>query len=535
MTARRLSAALAGLALAALAPWVAPAAAKTLVFCSDGTPDSLNPEVVYTVTGQAATEPMFDGLVRFDDHGAILPSLAESWTISPDGRAYTFHLRHGVKFHRNAFFTPTRDFDADDLLFSFDRQWHESNPYHHLAEGKFTYFEDMEMDRLLEGIDRLDDATVRFRLTRAEAPFLADLAMPLAKVLSAEYAEAMLKAGTPERLDAEPIGTGPFSFDGYQKGVTVRFKAFLDHWAGRPPLDTLVFSITPNASVRLTKLKAGECQVAQYPNPSDADRIENDPHLALQRTEGLNVGYMAMNASRPPFDDVRVRRAVNLAVDKDAIVHAIYGRLGTPAKNPLPPMLWSYDDAIVPYPYDPAAAQRLMQEAGHADGFDTDIWYMPVTRPYNPDSKRMAEMVADDLSHIGIRAHLVTVPWAEYSAKLLAGQANLSFLGWNGDNGDPDNFLGILLGCRDGEPFSSNVAKWCDPAYDALISKAKATTDHEERAELYRQAQVIAHAEAPWVPIAHSIVLTAIRREVHGFKLNLFGRYLFNEADLDGN
>ena len=183
--------------------WAAPAASKTLVFCSDGSPDSLNPETVYTVTGQAVTEPIFDGLVRFDDRGAVLPSLAESWTVSPDARVYTFRLRRGVKFHGNAHFTPSRDFDADDLLFSFDRQWHESNPYHVVPGQSFVYFRDMEMDKLLEGIDRIDDHTVRFRLTHAEAPFLADLAMPLAKVLSAEYAGAMLAAGTPARLDAD--------------------------------------------------------------------------------------------------------------------------------------------------------------------------------------------------------------------------------------------------------------------------------------------------------------------------------------------
>ena len=511
---------------------VAPASAKTLVFCSDADPESLNPQIVDTVTATAATEPDFEGLVQFDDDGSIQPDLAESWTVSPDGRVYTFHLRRDVKFHSNARFTPTHDLSAEDVIFSFDRQWHDANPYHHLDGQSFSYFNDMEMGKLLEGIDRIDDHTVRFRLTHAEAPFLADLAMPFAKILSADYAEAMLKAGTPDRLDAEPIGTGPFSFDGYQKTVAVRFKAFPDHWAGRPPLDTLVFSITPNASVRLNKLNSGECQVMQYPNPSDAEKIERDPHLALIRQDGLNVGYMAMNTSRPPFDDLRVRRAVNMAIDKGAIVRAIYGRLGTPAKNPLPPTLWSYDDAITPYPYDPAAAQRLMVDAGVGGGFDTDLWYMPVSRPYNPDSKRMAEMVVDDLTRIGIRAHLVSAPWPQYVGKLLAGVPSLAFTGWLSDNGDPDNFLGILLGCRDGVPFEDNVSKWCDPAYDKIISDAKATVDHARRVELYRQAQVIVHDQAPWSPIAHGVVLTAIRREVQGFKINLFGRYLFNKADI---
>jgi dipeptide transport system substrate-binding protein len=523
---------LATAALLAFAAPVPPAVAKTLVFCSDADPESLNPQVVTTVTGDDVIEQVFDGLVRFEPRsGAILPSLAESWTVSPDGRSYTFRLRRGVKFHGNARFTPTRDFDADDVLFSFDRQWREG-PFHDLPGPRFTLFEDMEMGRLLEGLDRLDDHTVRFRLTRAEAPFLADLAMSFAKILSAEYAAALLSAGTPELIDREPIGTGPFRFEDYQKGMALRFRGFPEHWNGRPPLDELVFSITPNPSVRLTKLKAGECQAMIFPDPGDAGRIARDPDLTLIRQPGLNTGYLALNASRPPFDDARVRRAANMAIDKTTLVRAVYGDMGVPAKNALPPMLWSYDDGVPVYPYDPAAARRLMNDAGLADGVDVDLWYMPVTRAYNPDGRRLAEMVADDLGRIGIRAHLTTAPWADYMRQLQAGEPTASFLGWTSDNGDPDNFLGLLLGCRGGHPFANNIAKWCDPTYEALVDEAKGETDRARREALYRQAQHVFHDQAPWVPIAHGVVLSAVRKEVSGLEINLFGRYLFAVVDV---
>lgn len=517
---------------AALLAVAAPASAKTLVFCSEADPGVLDPHTVTSFTDVNAAEPMFEGLVRLQSPGgAIEPGLARSWDVSPDGTEYTFHLRPGVRFHSGARFAPTRTLDADDVLFSFNRQWRADNPYHGPGVS-FDYFDDLGMAQLLAAVERVDDLTVRFRLTRPEAPFLADLTMPFAKVLSAEYADAMLKAGTPERFAAEPVGTGPFSFEAYRKGVTVRYRAFDGYWGGRRPIDTLVFSITPDASIRMTKLKAGECQVASFPNAADAAAIEVDPHLSLLRQEGFNVGFLAMNVGRPPFDDPRVRRAVNMAIDKDTLVRAVYGRGGVPAKNPLPPTIWAYDERVPPYPYDPAAARRLMSEAGLDRGVDVDLWYMPVARAYNPDGRRAAEMVADDLARIGVRAHLVTAPWAAYRTAVMAGDPALSFFGWTSDNGDPDNFLSILLGCRDGHPFAYNVAKWCDARYDALVEAAKLTTDRDRRADLYRQAQAVVHDAAPWVPIAHGVVLSAVRKSVRGFRLDPFGRFLFDQVDV---
>jgi dipeptide transport system substrate-binding protein len=507
--------------------------AKTLVFCTEGDPGTISPPIVTSITGVNAVQPMFDTLVSFKPGGSeIVPGLAESWTISPDATEYVFHLRRGVKFHPTPHFTPRRTFNADDVVFSFERQWREDNPFHRPRGASFSYFDDMEMAGLLRSIDKIGDYTVRFRLTRAEAPFLADMAMSFAMIGSAEYADAVLKAGTPDLLDDEPVGTGPFTFESYRKDVAVRYKSFADYWGGQPAIDSLVFSITPNASMRLTKLKANECQVMSFPSPADAGRIEHDPQLTLLRQPGLNIGYMALNASRPPLDDVRVRRAINLAIDKDTLVRTVYGRDGTPAKNPLPPTQWSYNDEIAPYPYDPAMAQRLMVEAGLANGFEVDLWYMPVTRSYNPDSKRLGEMIADDLARIGIRVHLTTAPWAEYRKRLMAGEASLAFFGWTSDNGDPDNFLDLLLGCRDWEPYSNNIAKWCDPAYNQLVTRAKLTSDYAERNHLYHQAQIIFHDEAPWVPIAHSVVLSAIRKCVKGFELDPFGRFLFEKVDL---
>jgi dipeptide transport system substrate-binding protein len=522
------------LALFALALVMAGSAtAKTLVFCSEGNPESLNPQLVTTTTGMNAGRPVYNNLIEFVPGTTNLePGLAESWEISADGTEYTFHLRSGVKFHSNATFAPSRTMNADDVLFSLLRQWKEDHPYHRISGSNYDYFKDTGMPDLLQSIEKLDDRTVRIKLKRPEAPFLADLAMPFNVILSAEYADHLLRVGTPERLDEEPIGTGPFSFVSFKKDIVIRYHTFADYWRGKQPIDDLVFSITPNPAVRLAKLKAGECQVMAFPNPADIDRIVADPSLTLLRQEGLNIGYLAMNATRPPFDDLRVRRAVNLAIDKAAIIQAVYQGAGVIAKNPIPPTLWSYNDAIRDYPYDPDEAQRLLVASGHAEGFDADLWYMPVSRPYNPDGKRMAEMIADDLGKVGIRLNLVTDEWGAYRSALQAGKPSLALYGWTGDNGDPDNFLDVLLGCTSARPGGNNVAKWCNTDFDALVTKAKAATDHAERETLYRDAQVIFKREAPWVPIAHSIVFMATRKEVTGFKMDPLGRQTFAGVDL---
>lgn len=520
-----------GILLGAFAPGMA--AAKTFVFCSEGNPESLNPQIVTTTTGMNAGGPMFNSLVEFRPGTTdIAPSLAESWTISEDGREYTFRLRRGVRFHSNALFTPTREMNADDVLFSLERQWKPDHPFHAVSGARYDYFRDMGMPALLQAIEKLDDHTVRIRLANVEAAFIAGLAMPFNAIQSAEYADVLLKMGTPERLDREPIGTGPFMFVGFQKDVAVRYRAFADYWGGPPRIETLVFSITPNPAVRLTKLRAGECHLMAFARPGDAPRIEADPALRLLRQEGLNLGYMAMNTQRPPFNDVRVRRAINLAVDKRSIVDAVYEGAGVPAKNPLPPGLWSYNDAIEDYPFDRSEAQRLLLAAGYPQGFETDLWYMPVSRPYNPNGRRIAEMIQSDLARVGIRLRLVTEEWSGYRLKLQEGVPSMSLFGWTSDNGDPDNFLDVLLGCTAARPGGNNVAKWCNPAYDDLVTRAKREPARETREALYRKAQEIFKREAPWVPLAHSVVFMGARKEVQGYRIDPLVRHMFHAVSL---
>lgn len=506
--------------------------AKTLVYCSEASPEGFNP-AFYTGgnTFDATSKNIFSKLVEFERGSTkIVPGVAESWDISPDGKEYTFHLRKGVKFHTTKLFKPSRDLNADDVIFSFKRQIDKNHPFYKVSGGTYEYSDGMEMPVLVKDIIKVDDYTVKFVLSRPEAPMIANLAMDFAAIHSAEYADQMMKAGTPEVIDQEPVGSGPFQFVAYQKDAVIRYKANPDYYLGKAAIDDLVFAITPDASVRYQKLKAGECHVMAFPNPADLAAMAKDKDVNLMQQEGLNVGYLAYNTMQAPYDNPKVRKALNMAINKEAIIGAVYQGAGKAAKNPLPPTIWSYNDAIVDDPYDPVAAKKMLDEAG-IKGLKAKVWAMPVQRPYNPNARRMAELIQADWGKVGVEVEIVTYEWAEYLKR--SGEKTRDgaiLLGWTGDNGDPDNFLATLLGCAG--VGGNNRAQWCYQPFEDLIQKAKVTSDQTERTKLYEQAQVVFKDQSPWATVAHSLVSEPIRPEVVNYKIDPLGGHIFYGVDL---
>jgi len=506
--------------------------AKTLVYCSEGSPEGFTP-ALYTAgtTFDASSGAIFDRLVEFKlGTTQIIPGLAESWDVSPDGKNYTFHLRKGVKFHTKKNFTPSRKFNADDVLWSFNRQFDPKHPYNKLSGGGYEYFTGMSMDKLIKNIEKKDEYTVIFHLNRPEAPFIANMGMDFASIHSAEYADNMLKAGTPNMVDQHPVGTGPFVLVNYQKDSQIRYIAHPDYWRGKANIDKLVFSITPDASVRYAKLKAGECHVMPYPNPADLQQMRKDKNIKLMEQEGLNVGYLAFNTEKEPFNKVEVRQALSMAINKKAIIEAVFQGAGKIAKNPIPPTMWSYNDKVEDYPYNVKKAKEMLEKAVPG-GFETDLWAMPVQRPYNPNARRMAEMIQADWAKIGVKAKIVTYEWGEYLKRSMNGEHQTALLGWTGDNGDPDNFLAVLLGCD--AVGASNRARWCHKPFDDLLQKAKIASDPAERTRLYEKAQMIFKKEAPWVTIAHSVVHMPMSNKVKGYIINPLGTHLFYSVSLE--
>ena len=521
LTSKLMAAGLFGLAISSTAQ------AQTLVYCSEGSPDGFDP-ALYTsgTTFDASSRQLYNKLVEFERGTTTIgPALAESWEISDDGQEYTFKLRQGVKFHSTDYFTPTRDFNADDVVFSFERQRLDDHPFNKASDGTWEYFGGMSMPDLIKSVEKVDDYTVKFVLNRPEAPMIANLGMDFASILSAEYAAQIEEGGDLTALNQQPIGTGPFKFVAYQKDAVIRYQAHDDYWAGKADIANLVFAITPDASVRYQKLKAGECHVMPYPNPADLEAMAADSDLQLLEQEGLNVGYLAYNTTVAPFDNVNVRKALNMAINKQAILDAVFQGSGKIAKNPIPPTIWSYDESTVDDAYDPEKAKEMLAAEG-VEGLQMDIWAMPVQRPYNPNARRMAEVMQEDFSKVGVEVNIVSYDWGEYLTKSKElDRKGAVLLGWTGDNGDPDNFLAVLLGCDGVE--KSNRAQWCHKPFDDIIQKAKTVSDVEERTALYQQAQKIFKEQAPWATIAHSVVYKPLRKEVEGFKIDPFGGHIF--------
>ncbi len=503
----------------------------TLVFGRGGDATSLDPAHATDGESYYSTRAVYNGLVEFK-YGTteIEPALATKWEVSKDGLEYVFHLRKGVYFAPTKYFNKKIEFTSKDVIFSLKRQFDSKNPYNKIG-GAFKYWQAMDMSNIVKDIIAVDKYTVKFVLKKPEAPFIANLAMDFAGILSKDYADYLLKKGKADKLSREPYGTGPFVFLAWKKDDKMIFNVNKDYWAGRPYIDRLIMKVIPNNAVRAAELKAGQIHIMDFPNPAEVAELEKNPKIKLVRQEGLNVGYLAYNTERKPFDNKLVRQAINYAINTKGIVESVYEGLGTVAVNPIPPTIWSYNKNIKGYEYNPEKAKELLKKAGLEKGFETNIWAMPVPRPYNPNGRKVAEAIQADLAKVGIKAKIVSYDWGTYLKKCSMGEHDMVLLGWTGDNGDPDNFLHVLLSKHSAmvKP-AQNRAFWKNDEFTALTDKAKVTADRATRTKLYEKAQVIFNEEAPWKTIAHSVVVEPMLKTVHGFKLDPTGKRRFKEV-----
>ncbi|NQD92023.1 ABC transporter substrate-binding protein [Pseudomonas sp. CrR25] len=518
-----------------LAPLLCPllAQAATLSVCTEASPDGFD-VVQYNslTTTNASADVLMNRLVEFDaTRGTLLPSLAQSWTVSEDGLSYSFQLRPGVKFHRTAYFSPGRALNADDVLFSFQRMLDPAHPWHSVAPSGYPHAQSMQLPTLIKRIDKLDAHNLRFTLTRPDATFLATLSMGFASIYSAEYAEQLRAADTPGQLNSQPIGTGPFVFKRFQKDAVVRYAANPEYFAGQPAVDELVYAITPDANVRLQKLRRGECHIALSPKPQDVTSIAADDNLTSVHTAAFMTAFVGLNSQHPPLDQPAVRQAINLAFDKASYLQAVFEGSAEAANGPYPPNTWSFASELPGYPHDPAKARALLADAGLADGFKTTIWTRPSGSLLNPNPSLGAQLLQADLAQVGIQAEIRVIEWGELIRRAKAGEHDLLFMGWAGDNGDPDNFLTPQFSCASLES-GLNFARYCDPQLDQLIAAGKSVHDQAQRSQLYKEAQQIIQQQALWLPLAHPTAFVLTRKEVEGYQVSPFGRQDFAKVRL---
>ncbi len=478
----------------------------TLVFAQAQDTVSLDPNDIEDGFSVNNTSNVFDTLVRFkSDSTQIEPSLAESWTVSSDGLTWTFKLRRGVKFHDG---TP---FNAEAVKFTYDRQIDKKHPNFPgtAPYAGFTY-------QNVKSVTVVDPFTVRFTLSAPFAPFLTNMAMFSTAVVSPT---AVRKSG--KDFFKNPVGTGPFRFVEWVQKDHVTYQANPEYWGGRPCVDRLIIRGIPDNTVRLLEMEKGTVQIMDQVNPPDYARIRRNANLALFTGPGLNTGYVAMNVEKEPFKDARVRRAVNHAINRSALVRAFYEGIGRPAKNPMPPTIWGYNDAVKPYEYSPEKAKQLLAEAGYPNGFSTELWWPNRARPYLTQPQKIAEAIQQQMAQAGIRAKLVTFEWGTYLSKTRNGEHPMAILGWIGDNGDPDNFLYVLLDKDNAEKgTATNIAFYANSTVHDLLIKAQRTNSQSARAAFYRQAQELIARDAPWAPIVHAARVSAYRKQVQNFSLH---------------
>ena len=528
----------------ALASPTSEVSGKILVFGSSGDAVRLDPADVTDGESIQRMDNIFEGLVEYEAGSTeIKPALATSWTTSAAGTEITFKLRRGVKFHDGT------DFNADAVVFSFARQYDQSHPFHQYGEWVYWGYMFSDVDR----VEKIDDYTVKLIMKAPNSSIMTSLAMFTVAMVSPanaeEYGEDMFR---------HPVGTGPFKFVEWVKDDHITLAKNEDYWRKAPELDQLIFKVIPDTSARLLALEVGEIQGMEYPDPNDFDRIKDNSDLVLMSEPGMNVGYMAMNTGYGYIDDngngirdpgegpdktpgylevltkKKVRQAINYAIDKKSIVDNLYLGTASVAKNGMPPFMLGYNDDIQDYEYNPAKAKQLLAEAGYPNGFEVQLYVMPVSRPYMFDPPKIGEAIQSYLGAVGIDVSIYQVDWGTYLQETESGMHNMCLLGWTGDNGDPDNFMNVLYG-----PNSANIGAAGNYAFilredlqDALTAAVR-TYDVNERARYYKLAQEIIHEEAGWVYIAHANQNLAFRKNVKGYVLHPTSRKFFYPVTME--
>jgi peptide/nickel transport system substrate-binding protein len=459
-------------------------------------------------------EQIYEHLVRFKPGSTeIEPQLATGWEVSEDGKVWTFRLRAGVFFHDGS------PFDADAVKFSFERQLQEHHRFH-LPD--FLYWK-TTFANWVRSVEVVDPMTVRIYIYKPYAPFLASLAM---------FPVSIISPTAVERQGADfarhPVGTGPFRFVSWAPGDRIIIERNEGYWGVKPRLKRVVFKLIPDARQRLVALEGGAIDVAYNIQTEELQFVQLHPDLTLHKTPGQNVAYLAMNTMKGPFADVRVRHALNHAINKVPIVKLVYQGLAVPATGALPPTMWSYNADVVDYPYDPDRARALLAEAAAAGTFDpsaTYKLYAPSSpRPYLPDPERVARALQRNLEEVGVHTELVLQDLGAHLASVERGDHDLCVLGWAADLPDPDNFMYLLLSRDNAIPgIARNVAFYRDAEVAGLLQYAQETNDRGERETYYRQAQERIARDAPWVPLAHSQVAVSSRKDVEGLVISSSG------------
>ncbi|MBE9130067.1 ABC transporter substrate-binding protein [Coleofasciculus sp. LEGE 07092] len=500
---------------------------STLVFGSGGQPVNLEPGNITDGNSIVVQHQIYNRLLETKSGTTELePGLATDSAVSEDSKTWTFKLREQVKFHDGT------DFNAEAVRFNVERWWNPKSEFGYRDAGKiYEIWGNLfggykgSSDSILQDIVVEDDYTIKFILQQPFAGFSEAISSGYFGIASPDaIKKAGAQYGTPASL---AVGTGPFVFKEWRTGDRIVLEKNPNYWKpDLPKSDQLVMRFITDPAARLAQLRAGTIDFTVDLAPDQFPEINSDSNLEAISRPSLNVGYLALNPSYEPLSKVEVRQAIAQAINKEEIVKAFWGELGNYDSHFTPPSLQEYQsEQVSDYPYNPEQAKQLLTEAGYPNGFDLDLWYMPVSRPYFPTPKPIAEAIAAELSAIGIRVNLQTKDWAAYLEDRRKSPGFQAFmLGWTGDYGDPDNFYYAHFGSGATE----DLGGWKNEDILKLLEQGRATNDKAERTKIYAQVDEILYNEAVRLPIVHSQPLLAKRQTVKNWTPSPLGSETFD-------
>ncbi len=488
-----------------------PATRNSIVFALGNDISNMDPAQMSDIESAQVAAQVYEGLARFK-HGSVEvePCLAEKWEVSDDGLEWTFHLRPDIRFHDGS------PCNADAVVYSVMRQIDENHEAH--VSGRMRYanllFGDSSSTEtaLVTSVEAVDPATVRFKLARPYMPFLQNLAMTQASIISPTAARTL-----GDDLNTTMVGTGPYRLREYRRDQRIAVVRSSNYWGEAGKLDEIQFRVLRDPNTRLNSVRRGDSDVIGGIEPYSLELLEEDKNVKVLSEPSMNLGYIALNCDRPPLDNPKVRLAINYAIDREFIAEVLFNRTSVIATGIIPPGMLGYDPNRPGYPYDPERARKLLAEAGYPGGFEVVFSTHNRARIYSPVGIRLSERIQQDLALVGIRAKLDQMEFPTFLERQKSREYTMSNSGWISDNGDPDNFLFELVGRED------NSLNYENPEATRLMRQAAAEKDVARREQMYQEAEAMVAQSPPMVPLNHAKQIMAIRKGIDGFIMHPTG------------
>jgi len=494
---------------------------NTLIYCTEGQPTTFNPQISHDVASlDATTQQIFSRLVTFNEaNQRFEPDLAESWVQSADKLRYRFTLRKAVSFHHTDFFKPTRFFNADDVLFSFNRMIDENNPYHTVNNQTQNYFFNHPFTPFLSAINKIDPYTIEFVLSKPDVTLLANLAAHYAVIHSQEYAQQLLQRGHPEKIDYQPIGTGPFKYVSFSSQGISRFSQHENYWQPMSNIKQLIYVKNPSATKRYTKILTGECDVISYPAASQLAVIDANPEVTLNSQATDNIALWAFNTKQGKLSEATVRYALSQAIDKKRILEAVYFSSATIANTALSRHSWAFNARYDHDIYNPQQAKKTLLAEGYDFTHPITILLPEEADVFNPNFHKTAELIQGNLSSIGVKSRIIKSSGTALKRHLMKGDYDTYLTGINVHVNDPDSIFRPLLSCQ-ASALEGNTSRWCTAATQTLLDKSLTEYNINKREKNYHLIQDQMYQQHPYFPLAHVFRLDAFAKKIKHVQVN---------------